>query len=74
MNPTLLSDLADRAARLADRASALRDLLRGAGARLDLTDDQADAELLVLPAALGEVEAVEARLRAALGPDAGGQG
>ena len=47
MNPALLNDLSDRAARLAESVRALRDLLRGAGCRLELSDDPAEAWLRI---------------------------
>ena len=73
MSPELLSNLQEHAARIAEHALAVRELLGQAG-DLALDPDEADAWLLTLGSAREDVAAVESRLRTALPPRGGAGG
>jgi hypothetical protein len=73
MDPEWLTNLQEHAARLAEHALAVRELLGQAG-DLDLDPDEADAWLLTLGSAQEDVAAVESRLREALPPRGGAGG
>jgi hypothetical protein len=72
MSPALLDDLRHRATQVAHKARALDELIHKEGPRLNLSDDQADADLLVLAAVLNDLDGIDGRLRAALA--GGGEG